>query len=211
VKKKIADGSPIEESLDALESLHRNQQLDIFHSNFSWTLLMLACHYERTDYVNWLLDHEASPHIRTQTIGSTALHFIENSVRCAALLLNAGANINVCDKMSHTPLDNVLCGELAYGGSADVVKYLLDRGAQTSRSDIENNEFYAAFISGRITCRSAFISGRITCRSACLAVVSLSKCKEASTSLRGNGRDVLGIVARLVWLTRGDEVGWGVQ
>jgi ankyrin repeat protein len=186
VKQNLLNDRPIEESIDALQRLHRSKQLDnIVPSHF--TLLMTACNCGQPDYVRWLLAHGASPCI-VNCFDMTALH-VCRSISCATLLLDAGADINAQSSYCGTPLD---CYERKW--IYDVAMYLLDRGAKVT----------AYCVGGQVD----FINGREACRSTALAMLSLSKRKEASASLRKNGRDVLWIIAMLVWLTRGDTELW---
>jgi ankyrin repeat protein len=89
------------------------------------TPLMYAVLYGDTDSVRRLLAAGADANARNEA-GATALHWAIDDLEKTRLLLKAGANANARSDDGRTPL----LGATMRAGSADVVKLLLDNGAE---------------------------------------------------------------------------------
>jgi len=68
----------------------------------------------------------------TDRAGRTPLHVVVNA-ETVHLLVNAGANPNVTDKFGNTPLHHVATGYRYDLRSSEIVKFLIERGADASR------------------------------------------------------------------------------
>lgn len=88
------------------------------------TLLIHACAYNKKAIVQHLIDKSADLNLQDD-MGYSALHacVISNNFDCAKLLLQSGANINLCDNIGNIPLFYVSKG--AY----DMLHLLLAHGA----------------------------------------------------------------------------------
>ena len=94
---------------------------------------------DNVEMLGMLLDSGMDPDLQNWQ-GQTLLHFLgggaqteENRVKCAAMLLDAGASISARDdEYRSTPL-----GWAARGGVRNMVEFLLDRGAGANLPDDE--------------------------------------------------------------------------
>lgn len=95
------------------------------------TLLIHACAYNKKTIVQHLIDKSADLNLQDD-MGYSALHacVISNNLDCAKLLVQAGANINLCDNIGNVPLFYVSKG--AY----DMLHLLLAHGANFNAKNI---------------------------------------------------------------------------
>ena len=128
-------------------------------------------------------------------VGRIPLHNAANFgiVDTCALLLDAGSTIDAVDNEHHTSLYRAL-----RWGKRDVAELLLDRGAQL---DLVQLDGYLEAIPDWAV---SFVARRNACRSSCWAVLELAR--RHSSVIGGNNRDVLRLIARLVWDQRRDEI-----
>ncbi len=85
-------------------------EVDVCNLNAE-TPLHMATYDAFPQGVRLLLEAGASPHVRTRLESGTPLYLCTyywfQSVECARLLLEAGADVNACDEEGYTPLDNL--------------------------------------------------------------------------------------------------------
>ena len=126
--------------------------------------------------------------------GRTPLHYAAQvgAVDVCALLLDAGSVIDALGKDGYTPLYWAL-----WQGKRDVAELLLDRGARVELVKLDD---CLKVIPDWVV---SFVARRNACRSSCWAVLELAR--RRSEAIGYNRRDVLGIVARMVWDSRRDE------
>jgi len=98
------------------------------------TPLMYAALYADADALRRLLASGADPNIRNEA-GATALMWAVDDLEKTQLLVEHGADVNASSNDGRTPL---LIATIR-AGSTDVVKLLLDHGADPSRSATSNN------------------------------------------------------------------------
>jgi ankyrin repeat protein len=127
----------------------------------------------------------------------TPLHVAAKwSRQSTELLLDARCPIDALDKFGHTPLH---CAIL-HGGSS-TIQLLLDRGADIKKllADVKLDELPWIQI---------FVQKRTACRAASRAILSLKVKRLNAKTLGDNGKDVLVIIARMIWGTRQQNI-WG--
>lgn len=107
-------------------------------------------------------------------------------------LLRLGVPVNsFVDNLNHTPLFVSL-----YRNDNRITKLLLDAGAKISKLPSNGNEFVTKPILD-------FIASREATRQACIVVLGMKRC--GSRVLQPNGIDVLRVIGRCLWETRGYE------
>lgn len=113
------------------------------------------------------------------------------------VLLEAGSVVDAVDKGGHTPLYGAICSELR-----ENAELLLDHGAQFERAtfDLDASEIPEWAVS--------FVARRNACRSSCRAMLELTR--RRSQVIGTNNRDVLGLIARIIWHSRRDK-SWGAS
>lgn len=108
------------------------------------------------------------------------------------LLLRAGSVVDAADTNGHTPLYVALCND-----RRAIAELLLKHDANLRCVKIDNQlPRIPKWVSSCLAPINA-------CRAACWALLELTK--QRATVVRGNGKDVLQIVARLVWESRRGE------
>lgn len=137
---------------------------------------------------------EIQKNMRSFRISSLHYAAAQNKPKLIRSLLDiAGADcVNVLDPYGRTPLRQSFNSAFVECG-----KVLIDAGADL-------------FIVGSMYRRewvSEFVASREEARSASVVVLGLLRCSGAHKSLCGNGKDVIRIVARCIWSTRGHN-GW---
>jgi ankyrin repeat protein len=111
------------------------------------------------------------------------------NLEVAYLLLDAGSDVNAVDYWGRTPLYWAIFSEKHV-----LSKLFLDRGA---RLDLVKSLPIPEWATAFVACRNA-------CRSSCYAMLELAR--RRSNVIGGNRRDVLGLIARLVWASRREEL-----
>lgn len=130
----------------------------------------------------------------------TPLHVAaeKGNVRVSRLLLDVSSVVEAADVRGYTPLVEAVWRE-----RRDVVELLLDRGAQLNPV----GPLWGPWGAPQWAVDMASIAPcRIACRSSCLVMMGLRGCQ--SGVIGSNNRDVLRLVARLVWSTRLRDPGW---
>ena len=100
------------------------------------TPLHWACFWDSAKSVKFLIQHGAQIDAKDE-FGKTPLHEYHVGVEVAKLLIESdsgGALINAKDEFGVTPLHKA-----AFYGKCDVVKYLVENGAQIDSKDIFGN------------------------------------------------------------------------
>jgi ankyrin repeat protein len=156
-----------------------------------WTPLHAAAVVGRCDALGLLLEVTPDGVTQKDTEGSTALHLAAQcgSLACCELLVTAGSELDALDEEECTPLWNALdsCFD-------DVAEYLIDQGARLEKIRVAPNI-------PPPWAEDMFL-GRQACRSSALAFAGL---RRRSRVIGGNGRDVLQLIARLIWESRRSE------
>lgn len=221
-------------------------------------VLLYACEGGHAHVAEWLIEVGADVHCKDER-GNTPLHLAapNASARCVAVLLAAGADPALASGNGSIPLHCAflstesaallisahpagvwdVCKRLgnplhhvAYGGTVDVCRVLLDAGCITDAFDSDRRTplWWAFFNRKRDNAELlldhgarldrvkldgeyvkaipewavAFAARRDACRVSCWVVLKLARCR--SPVIGRNQRDVLGIVARIVWESRRD-------
>jgi ankyrin repeat protein len=126
--------------------------------------------------------------------GQIAMHWAAmRSLESCRLLLDARSPLDAVDDGGSTPLHRALRNDYMI-----TAEFLLDRGADP----LKINTAPAFVIPGWVT---GVVAKRQACRAACRAVLSLLRRK--ATVLGDNGRDVLVVIAKMMWETR-KSMGW---
>jgi len=96
------------------------------------TPLMAAAQWKRLDVIEFLLENGASLRSVDEADGRTALMYacLSGSHRCAELLVEAGADVNVRDRYGMTALMMA-----AAAGGTEMVRLLVDAGAEVEAHD----------------------------------------------------------------------------
>lgn len=136
--------------------------------------------------------------------GRTPLHTVAVSAahHVCKMLLDAGCVVDVVDFTDCTPL--YLSFSCVYGYDSyrrAVSELLLDHGAK-----FENLKYKSTLQPPHWA--RLFVARRIACRASCWAMLKLAK--QRSPLISGNGRDVLGLLAREIWKTRKCEA-WALD
>ena len=114
------------------ELVREGAQVDYVHPSYGHTALHNACKCDRPRAIEMLLKHGADPNRRFTyrspvdervEADRVALHYV-SSADAAAVLISAGADVNVADATGTTPL---MCA--AFHSHTDVVRAFLAAGA----------------------------------------------------------------------------------
>lgn len=186
-----------------------------------WTPLYVASIYSYSRCIKLLLDAGADASIPTGT-GCIPLHVSTKSLKCVSLLLHSYPDgVYVMDEKGDTPLHSA-----AARGTLEACLLMLQAG---SIVDAKNNEghtplCFAFLYDNRPVAEllidhgaywnleeapewvPSFVAQRNACRASCYAMLELARRK--SPVIGGNRRDVLRLIAALVWNTRLNEM-WG--
>lgn len=103
-------------------------------------------------------------------------------------LVQLGVSVNLLD-CGRTPLDSMMVMEKLHNADMKMCMYLLDIGA-TSSHPIDDCKLVV------------FVSNREATRNASIIVLGLHRCR-CTKALKGNGKDVLLMIARCLWSIRG--------
>lgn len=193
--------------------------------NRKWTPLHYAVNYSHVAITTLLLDFGADPRI-CEKHEMIPLHMAQNSMECMSLLIKAyPAGVHALNKFGGTPL--AMC--MSIKNSEEAQQVLLAAGSNVDTVDIYGNTmlriaascsvksvrllvYYGAKISSlpfdsdrgpQTVPQHVVISifkGRDACKYVCFAILELAK--RRAKSIGGNGRDVLGLIARMVWESR---------
>lgn len=169
-----------------------------------------------------LIEAGADPRIVSGYCRAIPLHSAFCSVECSALLIRAyPAGIHVKDRRGYIPLHYA-----AEYGALDVCKMLLDAGSVVdARSEFDHTSLKTALINDQRAVTKllleygaqmsnvnmkpiphwavVFVECRDACRETSRALLELAR--RRSPVIGGNNRDVLGLIAKIVWHSRYDE------
>lgn len=185
-----------------------------------WTPLYVASIYSYSRCIKLLLDAGADASIPTGN-GCIPLHVAHESPTCVSLLIRSYPDgVYVMDEKGDTPLHSAAargtleaCLLMLQAGSIvdaknnqghtpllfafvydnrPVAELLIDRGANWDLEEAPTPKWVPSFIARRNACRAS-----------CYAMLELARRK--SPVIGGNRRDVLRLIAALVWNTRLDK------
>ena len=112
------------------------------------TAMEIACHQGRVDLVRCLLESGANLNLQSDFFGGPLqAACVRQSIAVVKILLNAGADIN----LKGGCLGTALVAACLYGKNADLVRLLLDRGADPNISECSDyeNALYTACLMGK--------------------------------------------------------------
>lgn len=178
--------SPLENIKQCVTSENVNEDID--GAGTSW--LHFACRRSREDAVEYFLEIGAIIRKTYQVYGTSPFHdsiLQSNVLICEMLIRHDLSIINQTSHDGNFPLDMAWECEVSYNmkSSKDVVHLLLDYGAHSRLSAASE--------------LLILIQRRNDNRHASIVILGLKKC---GAILFGNGRDVLGLIAREVWKQR---------
>lgn len=165
---------------------------------FGWMPLHLA--YKSAECTGLLI--AAYPAGVKQLDGHTVLHKAVNSrsLDVSRMLIDAGCAVDG-GSIARTPLWRAFYFENRGDSPAQariMAEMLLDRGAQLERIKLDSD------LNGIPNWAVAFVARRRACRSSCWAVLELAR--RCSRDIGGNRRDVLQLIARMIWDSRRDKL-----
>lgn len=126
----MMDTSDLENDNCIMEYIEDIQDVDM-RGRDGRTLLIHACTYNRRLIAHRLIERKAELNMQDD-MGYSALHacVISNNFDCARLLIQAGANINLCDNIGNVPLFYVS------NNAFDMLHLLLSHGADCDTKNI---------------------------------------------------------------------------
>jgi hypothetical protein len=160
---------------------------------FRRTLLHISAFMGHTQCVSWLLDVARADVCAQDRYGMTALHTAASGGResCILLLLKHGVPVDERDGLGHTPL--YICMRFNHQSCAVM---LLDFGASTQNVRLDRDLLrFPGWI--EYAARAA-----VNCRHVCTLLLGFIR---RSKSMRLLDKNVIIIMAKHIWTTRGDR------
>jgi ankyrin repeat protein len=161
-----------------------------------WTALHNAAWYGHVSCVKYFVEMHANVNARNE-YGLTPLHWAaENgSLDVVRVLLDAGASIDTTSEDGWTPLRYAI-----YYKRIEIVRLLFDRGAKLSLVLLDD-------ILLRIPHWVKTFHTMATCGRACVLIMGIHKYRRSNVTAN-NDNNVLKLIAKLIWSTRGNDFVW---